>query len=250
MFSSALKSFSSNIASNYTLSSSPTTHSGPWKIYDAKNKSSGKAVSVFAFDKKSLEPQSGLARSGASLKKAHEEVIERLKKEATSLARLRHPSILELVEPVEETRNGGLMFATEAVTASLAGLLAEKDSQEKAGGVGGRASRYVIEDTEGGGRRRREVELDDLELQKGLLQIGKGLEFLHESAGLVHANLTPEAIYVNAKARLMLAVRAGCSSSDGENDRETGRSLAWASVVRRTTPRPRHRCRRYHYPRF
>ena len=203
MFSSALKTFSSNISSNYTLSSIPSSYSGPWRIFDAKNKSTGRPVSVFVFDKKTLDPQSGFGRSaGGSIKKIQEEVIERLKKEATSLARLRHPSILELVEPVEETRNGGLMFATEPVTASLAGLLAEKDAQEKASGVGGRPSRFVVEDIEGGGRRRREVEIDDLEIQKGLLQIAKGLEFLHESAGLVHANLTPDAIYINAKVSL------------------------------------------------
>jgi len=136
--------------------------------------------------------------NAASLKRAHEEVLERLKKEASSLARLRHPSILELAEPVEETRNGGLMFATEPVTASLAGLLQEKDDQERAGGVGGRSSRYVIEEADGG-RRRRDLEIDELEIQKGLIQIGKGLEFLHESAGLVHGNLTPEAIFINAK---------------------------------------------------
>jgi SCY1-like protein 2 len=87
-------------------------------------------------------------------------VVERLKKEASSLARLRHPNILELVEPVEETRNGGLQFATEVVTASLTGLLAEKDEEERAGGVGGRSSRFVAEDAEGG-RRRREVEVDE-----------------------------------------------------------------------------------------
>lgn len=133
------------------------------------------------------------------MKRAHEEVVERLKKEASSLARLRHPSILELAEPVEETRSGGLMFATEPVTASLAGLLQEKDDQERSGGVGGRSSRYVIEEADGS-RRRRELEIDELEIQKGLLQIGKGLEFLHESAGLVHANLTPEAVFINAKS--------------------------------------------------
>ncbi|KAF2272598.1 protein kinase-like protein Scy1 [Westerdykella ornata] len=203
MFSNALKSFTSNINSNYTLSPQPTSYSGPWKIYDAKKKSTGKAASVFVFDKKSLEPPGGGSlggRSGASaLKRAHEQVVERLKKEASSLARLRHPSILELVEPVEETRGGGLMFATEPVTASLAGLLQEKDEQEKAGGVGGRRSRYVIEESDGQ-KRRRELEIDELEIQKGLLQIAKGLEFLHESAGLVHANLTPDAIFVNAKS--------------------------------------------------
>jgi SCY1-like protein 2 len=42
-------------------------------------------------------------------------------------------------------------------------------------------------------------ELDEIEIQKGLIQIGKALQFLHESAKLVHSNLTPEAIVVNAK---------------------------------------------------
>lgn len=42
-------------------------------------------------------------------------------------------------------------------------------------------------------------ELDEIEIQKGLLQIGKALQFLHESAKLVHCNLTPEAIVINAK---------------------------------------------------
>lgn len=48
-------------------------------------------------------------------------------------------------------------------------------------------------------RRRRELEIDELEIQKGLLQISKALEFLHENAGLVHANLTPDAILINSK---------------------------------------------------
>lgn len=46
MFSSALKSFTSNINSNYTVSGTPSSSSGPWRIYDAKKKSTGKAVSV------------------------------------------------------------------------------------------------------------------------------------------------------------------------------------------------------------
>lgn len=201
MFSSALKSFTSNISSNYTISAQPVSTSGPWKIFDAKRKTTGKAASVFVFDKKSLEPSGGSLggrSSAASLKRVHEEVLERLKKEASALARLRHPSVLELQEPVEETRAGGLMFATEAVTASLASLLHEKDEQERSGGVGGRSSRFVVEEADGT-KRRRELEIDELEIQKGLLQLGKGLEFLHESAGLVHANLTPEAVLVNAK---------------------------------------------------
>jgi SCY1-like protein 2 len=249
MFSSAFKSLTSNINSNYTFTSQPTSYSGPWKIYDAKNKSTGKAVSVFIFERKSLEPPGGGSlggRSGAAgLKRAQEEVVERLKKEASSLARLRHPNILELAEPVEETRGGGLMFATEPVTASLAGLLQEKDEQEKAGGVGGRRSRYVIEESDGQ-KRRRELEIDELEIQKGLLQIAKGLEFLHESAGLVHANLTPEAIFVNAKVcrigSFLVALRAD------SRDSPTGRFRGWDSPVRRRTRRSPLQLPRYLSP--
>ena len=201
MFSSALKSISAtNITANYSVSPNPTSTAGPWKIFDAKKKSTGKQYSVFVFDKKSLDSHgNSLGRSGAAAyKRTVDEVVERLKKEASSLAKLRHPSVLELVEPVEETRGGGLQLVTEAVTASLSSLLREKDDQERSGGPGGRSSRFVTEDADGT-RRRRELEIDELEIQKGLLQISKALEFLPENAGLVHGNLTPEAILINAK---------------------------------------------------
>lgn len=214
MFSSALKSFTSNINSNYTISASPSCASGPWKIYDAKKKSTGKAASIFVFERKSLEANSNSSSFGkssnAALKRAHDEVVERLKKEASSLARLRHPSILELMEPLEETRSGGLQFATEAVTACLTGLLQDKDGEEVAGGRGA------------GTRRRKDIDIDELEIQKGLLQISKALEFLHENAGLVHGNLTPDAVFINAKVRNPLSFHFQiliCS-------RATGRSVA------------------------
>ncbi|CCU82686.1 protein kinase Scy1 [Blumeria hordei DH14] len=195
MFSSALKSFSSNINSNYSISQVQTTTSGPWKIYDAKKKTSGKLASIFVFERKSLEPQSGsLSRPTSSvLKKDTEDVVERLKKEASSLARLRHPNILELVEPIEETRNGGLQFATEMVTASLSGLLKEKDEREKNGETINQRE-DAIETS------KAECLLDELEIQKGLEQMSKALEFLHDNAQLIHGNLTPDAIFINSKS--------------------------------------------------
>ncbi|MBE3047547.1 hypothetical protein IMZ48_34550, partial [Candidatus Bathyarchaeota archaeon] len=193
---SAFKSITSNINGNYTVSPTPTSTAGPWRIHDAKKKSTGKPYSVFIFDRKSLESNgsalggSSGGRSGAtSLRRAADEVVDRLRKEASSLAKLRHPNILELVEPVEDTRGGGLQFAAEAITTSLASLLSEKDERERGGGPNGRGSRFVVEDADGV-RRRRELEIDELEIQKGLLQISKALEFFHENAGLVHGNLT------------------------------------------------------------
>ncbi|KAH9885522.1 protein kinase-like domain-containing protein [Xylariomycetidae sp. FL2044] len=240
MFSS-LKSFSSNIHSNYSISQTVTSTAGAWKIYDAKKKSTGKPYSVFVFEKKSLDSHGNtLGRSSASaFKRVTEEVVERLKKEASSLARLRHPSVLELVEPVEETRGGGLQFVTEPVTTSLASLLQEKDDQERAGGIGGRSSRYVTEDSDGV-RRRRELEIDELEIQKGLLQISKALEFLHENAGLVHANLTPEAILINAKSDWKISGLAFCSPPENSTKPTSVQPISLSEVLNLDPRLPRH----------
>ncbi|KAL2021251.1 hypothetical protein VTK56DRAFT_7330 [Thermocarpiscus australiensis] len=241
MFANALKSISStNISANYTISPNLTSTAGPWKIYPAKNKKTGKECSVFVFERKSLDVhRSGLARSeAAEFKRAVEAVVERLKKEASAIAKLRHPGILEVVEPVEETRGGGLQFVAEAVTASLSGLLQEKDEQERGGGVGGRASRYVTEDADGN-RRRREVEIDELEIQKGLLQVSKALEFLHENAGLVHGNLTPDAILINAKSDWKLSGLSFCSPPESSTAQTAIQPINLREVLRHNPNLPR-----------
>ncbi|KAI6250247.1 Protein kinase domain-containing protein ppk32 [Erysiphe necator] len=199
MFSSALKSFSSNINSCYNISPTPTSLSGPWKIYDAKKKGSGRSVSVFVLDRRLIDAQSSpLSRSSSSsLRKVNEEVLERLKKEASILARLRHPNILELVEPVEETRNGGLQFVTEAVTHSLSVLLQKKNRWDRKKVVNKNLAHNSLE-----GKEKYEsdkIELNEFEIQNGIEQISKALEFLHENACLVHGNLTPDAIIINSK---------------------------------------------------
>ncbi|KAL4783220.1 kinase-like domain-containing protein [Aspergillus varians] len=232
MFSSALKSLSSNITANYQVSPHATVVSGPWKIHDGKKKSTGTAASIFIFDKKVLEPRSGGlgSRSSSSIKKLQEEIVERLKREAGNLARLRHPSILQILEPVEETRNGGLMFATEKITTSLAGLLQDKDSQEHSGRIGSRTSRHMVEEPDGS-RRRRDLDIDELEIQKGLLQVAKGLEFLHESAGLVHGNLNPEAIFINAKSDWKISGLGFAGPSVSVGSKSTLPPLALSEVL-------------------
>ncbi|RMD44686.1 hypothetical protein DV735_g396, partial [Chaetothyriales sp. CBS 134920] len=192
MFSSAFKSFSSNISSNYDVSKQPAATAGPWTIFDAKKKSTGAQASVFVLKRETLDQaggQFGARTSATSIRKMQDIVVDRLKKEASILARLRHPSILQLVEPVEETRGGGLIFATELVQCSLAGALAQQDRGSSSLASDGASSRAT-----------RGIELDELERQKGFLQVAKGLEFLHDSAKLVHANLTPDAIFINAKS--------------------------------------------------
>lgn len=176
MFSSALKSFSSNITANYTISGNPSSVAGAWKVYDGVNKKTRKSVSVFVFDRKSLDPPGGGRSSlrsrsnGASLRKIHDEVVERLKKEASSLARLRHPNILELAEPVEDTRNGGLMFATEPITATLAVVLQNQDDQQRGEAELGISARTVMAD-------KRASSSTSSKYKKGFSKSPRGLSF-------------------------------------------------------------------------
>ncbi|KAF5391896.1 hypothetical protein D9757_001705 [Collybiopsis confluens] len=138
---------------------------GLWKVQGATHKVTNKRVSVWSFDKKGPD----LERLGPLVR---DRTLEVLKAEASALSRFRHPSILEMVEPFEETRTE-LTFATEPVLSSLELAIP---------GVGKLASL---------------VELDEVEIQKGILQICKGLQFLHSSAQLIHSHLCPESVIIN-----------------------------------------------------
>ncbi|KAI7944356.1 hypothetical protein MJO28_011884 [Puccinia striiformis f. sp. tritici] len=203
---------SENINSNSASNWSPITRIGLWTVHRAIHNSTNKLVSVWTAEKRlDSSPSSALSSlpglvnaanswaSGSSSsssgtgggnnsnqpKTPLEKVVEILKKEVSSLSRLRHPCILEVVEPLEETRTS-MVFATEPITGCLKEGLEQSDRRSSLNNPTRNQSQINLE-------------LDEVETQKGLLQIGKGLQFLHESAKLVHCNLTPEAIIINAK---------------------------------------------------
>ncbi|KAK9366582.1 kinase-like domain-containing protein [Lipomyces kononenkoae] len=177
MFSGSMKSFSSNISSHYSISQQAAFQAGPWSVYDARKRSTGNSVSVFTIDKRMIHSHTSRAAGAAMLKEDTEELYARLRKESGYLAKLRHPSVLELMEPVEEGRNS-ISFVTERVTACLTSVIERKAAV----------------------RTGTDSEVDEVEIQKGLLQLAKGLEFLHYSVGIVHLGLSPSAVFVNAKS--------------------------------------------------
>ncbi|KAF8432465.1 kinase-like domain-containing protein [Boletus edulis BED1] len=152
----------SSASATHTLPASVRV--GLWKVQGATHKVTSKRVSVWTFDKRAeMEGLGPLSK---------ERVLEVMKAEAAALSKLRHPSILEMVEPLEETRNE-LIFATEPILSSLDMSIS-------------RGSHYTSL-----------VELDEIEIQKGILQLCKGLSFLHSSANLIHSNLKPECVIIN-----------------------------------------------------
>ncbi|CEG63141.1 Putative SCY1 protein kinase [Rhizopus microsporus] len=173
-FYSFINSITNSITSKYDIKSQIST-SGLWKIYKGERKTTGKKVALFIFEKKTLD--SGSFKRDKS-RHDTDVIYDLLKKEAGNLARLRHPSILEVVEPVSESRSS-IVFVTEPLIGCLTHLVKSSDS-------------YSSESIE------QNLDLDELEIQKGLLQVGKGLQFLND-AKVVHHNLTTDAIFVNAK---------------------------------------------------
>jgi SCY1-like protein 2 len=191
MFSKFVSSVSSNIYKTYDVQPNPKFHSGPWAVYDATRRASStprpahqNQVSVFVFEKKSLDQSTSLRGSGGPAKAKTEIALSWLKKEVSLLSRLRHPCLLEVVEPIEEMR-GTLTFVTERVISNLLLLVGGIDDVDG----------YSDSSRSGG----HKSELDELEIQSGLSSLTKALLFLHESAMIVHSNLTPQAVYVNGK---------------------------------------------------
>ncbi|RWS03512.1 SCY1-like protein 2 [Dinothrombium tinctorium] len=143
-----------------------------WKIYSGFKKSTKEEASIFIFDKKLLHKFA---------KKDRDLILDRLKKGVSQLTRLRHPSILTVSHPLEESRES-LAFATEPVFASLANLLGAHENMPSP----------LPQDLVN-------YEFYDVEIKYGLLFISEALAFLHNDVKLLHRNICPEIIMVNKK---------------------------------------------------
>ncbi|XP_030629513.1 SCY1-like protein 2 [Chanos chanos] len=141
-----------------------------WRIYNGIKKSTKQEVAVFVFDKKIIDKYQ---------KYDKDQIIDSLKRGVQQLTRLRHPRLLTVQHPLEESRDC-LAFCTEPVFASLANVLGQWDNLPSP----------VPTDI-------KEYKLYDVETKYGLLQISEGLSFLHSGVKMVHGNLCPENIILN-----------------------------------------------------
>lgn len=128
------------------------------------------------FDKRRLNES--ITKAGASKSTAND-VYERLRREVASLAKLRHPALVKLIEPLEETK-GTMRFVTEPLTSCLQHMIHVNSSSAGSSEIDG-------------------GELDEIVIQKGVLQLAEGLDFVHTAAGLVHLDIQPSSILINIK---------------------------------------------------
>ncbi|XP_069020908.1 SCY1-like protein 2 isoform X1 [Embiotoca jacksoni] len=141
-----------------------------WRIYNGTKKSTKQEVAVFVFDKKMIDKYQKFDK---------DQIIDSLKRGVQQLTRLRHPRLLTVQHPLEESRDC-LAFCTEPVFASLSNVLGQWDNLPSP----------VPNDI-------KEYKLYDVETKYGLLQISEGLSFLHSGVKMVHGNLCLENIILN-----------------------------------------------------
>ncbi|KAJ8918976.1 hypothetical protein NQ315_016880 [Exocentrus adspersus] len=154
-------------------SSAHIASAGPgllWKIYKGCKRSTKQEASIFVFEKRQLEKWN---------KQDRELVLETLRRGVVQLTKIRHPKILTVQHPLEESRES-LAFATEPVFASLANVLGQTTNMPQPANMS-------------------DYKFYDIEIKYGLLQLSEGLAFLHNDMKLLHKNISPENVVINSQ---------------------------------------------------
>eukprot|EP00002_Diphylleia_rotans_P012496 TRINITY_DN2445_c0_g1_i5.p1 TRINITY_DN2445_c0_g1~~TRINITY_DN2445_c0_g1_i5.p1 ORF type:complete len:919 (+),score=220.08 TRINITY_DN2445_c0_g1_i5:96-2852(+) len=140
-----------------------------WRIHTATKRANGEKVSIFLFERKQYEryPKAIL-----------DIVLERMKKEMTQLVRLRHPSVVRVMQTFDDGK-GELAIVTEPIAFSMANVLMKNYHQ-------------VTPITD----EMRNYSFEDVEIRMGALQIASFLAFAHNDAKLIHGNIAPESIFI------------------------------------------------------
>ncbi|CAL7943963.1 unnamed protein product [Xylocopa violacea] len=168
-----------------------------WRIYDGYTKTDRKEVSIFFFDKRSVEK--------LHKPKRKETVTETLRKGAQQMERFSHPKILQAYK-VEECADS-LAFVSEPVLASLANVLAYQEQQ--ANNLSQSSSNVTKQTSLTASHRAttyvKEYELLDIEIKYGLLQITEALLFLHGTCKVLHRNVCPASIIITKRGTWKLS---------------------------------------------
>ncbi|CAF3724612.1 unnamed protein product [Adineta steineri] len=142
-----------------------------WRIYGAIKRTTKQEAAVFVLEKRLLDKYP---------KKDRDLILEAMKKGVQQLAKIKHPRILSLQHPLEESRDS-LAFATESCFGSLSNCLGFFDN----------ITQPIPKEFE-------DYKLYDVEIRYGIVQVCEGLAFLHNEVKLLHRNISPESIIINS----------------------------------------------------
>lgn len=152
---------------NYNIDKAPFTQGGfkdLWDIYHGSRKDRQQDVCIFIHEKKNLDKYS---------KEEKEEILNILKKEATALAKFKHPLVLGLVDPLLEDKTT-LIFVTEPFNFTLTKFAESPDTSK-------------------------------LELKLLILELCNVISFMHNDAKVILASMVPESILITSNGKLKLS---------------------------------------------
>ncbi|KAF5275855.1 hypothetical protein FQR65_LT04093 [Abscondita terminalis] len=163
-----------------------------WKIYKGYKRSTKQEAAIFVLEKRQLDKFN---------KSDREMVLESVRRGVLQITKIRHPRILTVQHPLEESRES-LAFATEPVFASLANILGETFNMPQPANLS-------------------DYKLYDIEIKYGLLQIGEGLAFLHNDVKLLHRNICPESVIINQQGAWKIFGFDFCVHNSGSPNKPT-----------------------------
>ncbi|KAL8272108.1 hypothetical protein Esti_003951 [Eimeria stiedai] len=218
----------------------PRTRHGRWTVHRGRHadRPAGE-VSLFTFNLHAPE-FSGLAQDGTLLQQLRDLLLQ----DAQLLQRLRHPRLLQVVEPLQQSKDCWV-FCAKPIVLSLKQLLGapreaspypqQRQQQQlllpllqgTAGGyvppdgmsIGDPTSSNITSLSSSSSKREQQKRFRDaaaarellwrappslLEVKCGLLDLAEALSFLHRSARLLHLNIHPEAVFIDADGRWKL----------------------------------------------
>ncbi|CAI5490999.1 unnamed protein product, partial [Closterium sp. Naga37s-1] len=159
-----------------------------WKLYRATPKSKAQQtvtseVCVWFLDKKELSEE----RSHRGMSKAAEDrLLDIFRADAKVLQKLRHPGIVRVVEALDESK-WAMAMVTEPVFSSLANALGNLENLTT-----------IPHELE-------KLELGQLEVKHGLMQLAETLSFIHRNANIIHRGINPETVFITKNGGWKLA---------------------------------------------
>ena len=151
----------------YNISKEPFLTGGYlnlWNIYKGVHKERKQNVCIFVYQKKDLSKFK---------KEEQNDILNALKKEAQSLIKYKHPSILGIVEPLIEDKNS-IGFVTEEFTHTLSSWI-------------------------------ETINPSKLEIKQMIIELCKVINFLHSDAHSIHTNFNPYNIFIDKDYKIKIS---------------------------------------------
>jgi SCY1-like protein 2 len=142
-----------------------------WQLKKAIKRQSQQPCTIFLFEHKTIQKLIPFSQKDY-MKRDIQFMDDNYSREVQLMTRLRHPSILQIQETLVDLKVGKA-FCAEPIQHSLLQLIKNTNS--------------INPDA-----------LDEIEVQSGLMQVCKGLEFLHKNQ-IVIVGIPPDSIFIDQK---------------------------------------------------